>query len=723
MRNLILVGFCLLTALIATSQDKCGTKDQEVPESLKEFDQSAQFNETWKQSQAVELVPTVIHVVRNSNGSGGLGIEDLEKGISGLVVPFEDLEVQFIVVEINYIDDDVFSTLDLQIDEDDDLVAAHPPVADKVNIYVIPRIGSDTGGSLNGFAYYPWASTDYIMMRLKAFDNESTLAHELGHYYGLYHTHRLTVPEEYVNGSNCATHGDLVCDTPADPDDLDETVLTNCVYTGGATDSNGDTYAPDPSLFMSSAEHECRFVFSMGQYNRMGSYKVSHRNYFSHAGPVGKLTSPSIGQHLPSTGTISLQADALDMDGGTVTNVEFWVDGVSVGSDSTEPFTLNHSISQPGIYTSYVVTTDDSGNTHTSYEVEFAVGTDLFSQQINASYDDAEETIIDGDMSRTSSDLEIGYDDSDQIVGLKFNNVNVPKNATIVDARIQFTVDEYSRPESYFCDIYGEDNDQPGSYGSSDFSISSRNHTTATVQWLAEGWGYEDWYPVADAHSSQRTANLKTIVEEIMARPGWLQGNNMAFMLYGSGGGLRVAESFNGSASSAPELIIHYTIEGCTDSAACNYDPAATSDDGSCDYSCFGCTDTAACNYDSVATVDDGSCDYSCFGCTDSGACNFDPAATVEDGSCDYSCLGCTDSSACNFDSLATIDDGSCDYTTCVCVGDFNGDLQVNVEDLLMFIADFGCLGAACIGDLDQNGTTDSSDLLLFLPTFGNVCP
>ena len=31
--------------------------------------------------------------------------------------------------------------------------------------------------------------------------------------------------------------------------------------------------------------------------------------------------------------------------------------------------------------------------------------------------------------------------------------------------------------------------------------------------------------------------------------------------------------------------------DGCTDPNACNYNPFATYDDGSCDYSCFGCTD------------------------------------------------------------------------------------------------------------------------------------
>ena len=52
-----------------------------------------------------------------------------------------------------------------------------------------------------------------------------------------------------------------------------------------------------------------------------------------------------------------------------------------------------------------------------------------------------------------------------------------------------------------------------------------------------------------------------------------------------------------------------------------------------------------ACNYDPDATSNDGSCDFvSClaFGCTNATACNFDPAANYSDGSCEYvSCAGC----------------------------------------------------------------------------------
>lgn len=60
--------------------------------------------------------------------------------------------------------------------------------------------------------------------------------------------------------------------------------------------------------------------------------------------------------------------------------------------------------------------------------------------------------------------------------------------------------------------------------------------------------------------------------------------------------------------SAAPPPVL-----GCTDPAANNYDPAATEDDGSCDYTpdpIPGCTDPDAENYDPSANEDDGSCEY-----------------------------------------------------------------------------------------------------------------
>ena len=123
---------------------------------------------------------------------------------------------------------------------------------------------------------------------------------------------------------------------------------------------------------------------------------------------------------------------------------------------------------------------------------------------------------------------------------------------------------------------------------------------------------------------------------------------------YGTGGyefsqgGVVLASGGEFASVESTEVCVGDIVLGCTDAGACNYNPDAVGDDGSCDFSCFGCTNPAFCNYNPDATVDDGSCaevdqcgvcagdGTSCVGCTDSTACNYNPDATIDDASCTY---------------------------------------------------------------------------------------
>ncbi len=163
----------------------------------------------------------------------------------------------------------------------------------------------------------------------------------------------------------------------------------------------------------------------------------------------------------------------------------------------------------------------------------------------------------------------------------------------------------------------------------------------------------------------------------------------------------------NMEGSPIPEGMV---VPGCTDSFACNYDPLATEDDDSCEYTtCLGCTDEAACNYDAEAVYNDGTCEYaSCAvpGCTNSNACNYDDEATENDGSCEYSsCLGCTDPSADNYDPTATLDDGSCTTLGCTIQTACNYDENATSYDgSCEFTSCQGCMNeAAC--DYDPEAT------------------
>ncbi len=53
------------------------------------------------------------------------------------------------------------------------------------------------------------------------------------------------------------------------------------------------------------------------------------------------------------------------------------------------------------------------------------------------------------------------------------------------------------------------------------------------------------------------------------------------------------------------------------------------------------------------------------------------------------------------------------------CNGDLNGDGEIDVSDLLLLLADWGC-GGGCSGDADGDGDTDTLDLLLLLGAWGS---
>ena len=96
-----------------------------------------------------------------------------------------------------------------------------------------------------------------------------------------------------------------------------------------------------------------------------------------------------------------------------------------------------------------------------------------------------------------------------------------------------------------------------------------------------------------------------------------------------------------------------------------------------------GCMDATACNFDPDATGDDGSCIPS--GCLEPDACNFDPAAECEGEPCIYTCCpgpGCCDEGTA----------WSWESNTCVVVAPSDTDFDgcVGMTDLLDLLSVFG---------------------------------
>ena len=166
-------------------------------------------------------------------------------------------------------------------------------------------------------------------------------------------------------------------------------------------------------------------------------------------------------------------------------------------------------------------------------------------------------------------------------------------------------------------------------------------------------------------------------------------------------------------------------VEGCTVVGACNYDASATIDNGTCyfpgdncddglsetindvygpDCMCvgaiveiLGCTVSEACNYDPAAAFDDGSCVFIGDFCDDGDMMTINDVITADCGCAGevVSVLGCTDAMACNYNSAANEDDGSCFF-----VGDACDDGDANTSDDA-YNANCECEGTTSIEELE----------------------
>jgi hypothetical protein len=177
--------------------------------------------------------------------------------------------------------------------------------------------------------------------------------------------------------------------------------------------------------------------------------------------------------------------------------------------------------------------------------------TNTFEVRVATGADDAEESVSNGNVNLTSSDLELISDGSNaQLVGMRFTNVTVPNGASIANAYVQFQVDELNSGATNVS-VQGQAIDDAPTFTSSNSNISSRGRTTATVAWAPVAWN-----TAGDAGADQRTPDIAAVIQEIVDRPGWVSGNDIVIVVTGSGE--RTAESYNGVAAAAPLLHIEY---------------------------------------------------------------------------------------------------------------------------------------------------------------------
>ena len=288
-----------------------------------------------------------IHIVQKDDGTGGIAVATIRNEITNWVNPYI-VSINASLVECgpeNYINSTEY--YNLSGDAEGDAMAAANNVPNVINIYFV----NDPDGAC-GWARFPWdLPNDYIVIANECADNKSTLVHELGHYFSLYHTHETVFGAENVTRNNadgcydCDNDGDKLCDTPADPRlniaGVSITAAPACVYSSVLKDACDVTYTPDPTSIMSYSLKACRTIFTASQKAKMTLTLASApgaplygRNYLQVACPCDapQAICKNISVNLNSSGNATITP-------ASVNNNSTWDCGF--GSWSVSPNTFN----------------------------------------------------------------------------------------------------------------------------------------------------------------------------------------------------------------------------------------------------------------------------------------------------------------------------------------------------------------------------------------------
>jgi len=197
---------------------------------------------------------------------------------------------------------------------------------------------------------------------------------------------------------------------------------------------------------------------------------------------------------------------------------------IVVGFDGAgEPLVASHSPNIPSINFKDVVQHVKTRFIH----IERGDGYPPVNTKITQGSDDAGINPTGCAFSATNNEVYLGacFSGGDIISGFRFNNIQIPKNATIKYALVTFTVDgTYTTPIDV--QIYGEDAANSATF-SAGSPPSSRSTPYPPVLWnIADTWSLG---------LRRTTPQLSSVVQNIVNRTDWVPGNSLSVIVKNAG--------------------------------------------------------------------------------------------------------------------------------------------------------------------------------------------
>lgn len=317
-KSLQIIVVIILSHQNIIAQGSCGIGDVPIHDIRSFLHELENINQT---AAALELdyeIPLHLVVVKNSAGTYPGNTSNLQNIVGAALDviekanPFFEGRLKLILCKVTEIENDTY--FDLSSAETEGLYNFYHD-DNAATTYIVNTLSDQNNNTINvlGLATFPWAS--YHLLAFTPSWDEKTLAHEMGHFLGLLHTHEKSyrytpesewspaidiafcdcIPNEFLPDyelcadcnepcdCDCSNSGDFICDTAVDPGiNVNNPNSPGSLYCSASCETidcpisvpvpNGSpipfTYYPDKTNLMSYYS-ACRNRFSALQLDRM----------------------------------------------------------------------------------------------------------------------------------------------------------------------------------------------------------------------------------------------------------------------------------------------------------------------------------------------------------------------------------------------------------------------------------------------------------------------
>jgi hypothetical protein len=287
--NILLIIFLQMTVSqnYLHAQQDCGVTTPNVQAAYQLYQSYANQPQVAAASALPSKIPVWIYFIEPQSSPMGYNLATAVSSVIQANEYFEGL-FEFAVCGSTQIQSDQLSTFYLNnptfvTNAFNQINALPEPNDDKcVKILFVSALGAL--GSAFSPVLPPSTSFENSGIVLKV-ASKKVIAHELGHYFGLWHTFEGGLSEQIVSTDPniCQLYGDFLCDTPADPNE-GGTISPDCLSYSGLNDPYGTPYNPDLRNLM-SYYWGCSNKFS-------GEQRAVMRTFFQASPKFEKLRNP-----------------------------------------------------------------------------------------------------------------------------------------------------------------------------------------------------------------------------------------------------------------------------------------------------------------------------------------------------------------------------------------------------------------------------------------------